>query len=143
MKKFSIEENGYNKDEVHQFVNDVITNTSGIIEKCKLQKQEIIKLKKVIEDYRKVEDALYNRMIEIEKSNQVIRDSALKEAEVIIDEARNNASKIVNEALLKASEEYQKVERLERNTRIFKRKLQILVKEQQAIVDEIEVLGLE
>lgn len=143
MKKFSIEENGYNKDEVHQFVNDVITNTSGIIEKCKLQKQEIIKLKKVIEDYRKVEDALYNRMIEIEKSNQVIRDSALKEAEVIIDEARNNASKIVNEALLKANEEYQKVERLERNTRIFKRKLQILVKEQQAIVDEIEVLELE
>ena len=143
MKKFSIEENGYNKDEVHQFVNDVITNTSGIIEKCKLQKQEIIKLKKVIEDYRKVEDALYNRMIEIEKSNQVIRDSALKEDEVIIDEARNNASKIVNEALLKASEEYQKVERLERNTRIFKRKLQILVKEQQAIVDEIEVLELE
>lgn len=143
MKKFSIEENGYNKDEVHQFVNDVITNTSGIIEKCKLQKQEIIKLKKVIEDYRKVEDALYNRMIEIENSNQVIRDSALKEAEVIIDEARNNASKIVNEALLKASEEYQKVERLERNTRIFKRKLQILVKEQQAIVDEIEVLELE
>lgn len=141
MKKFSIEENGYNKNEVHQFVNDVITNTSGIIEKCKLQKQEIIKLKKVIEDYRKVEDALYNRMIE--KSNQVIRDSALKEAEVIIDEARNNASKIVNEALLKASEEYQKVERLERNTRIFKRKLQILVKEQQAIVDEIEVLELE
>lgn len=143
MKKFSIEENGYNKNEVHQFVNDVITNTSGIIEKCKLQKQEIIKLKKVIEDYRKVEDALYNRMIEIEKSNQVIRDSALKEAEVIIDEARNNASKIVNEALLKANEEYQKVERLERNTRIFKRKLQILVKEQQAIVDEIEVLELE
>lgn len=143
MKKFSIEENGYNKNEVHQFVNDVITNTSGIIEKCKLQKQEIIKLKKVIEDYRKVEDALYNRMIEIENSNQVIRDSALKEAEVIIDEARNNASKIVNEALLKASEEYQKVERLERNTRIFKRKLQILVKEQQAIVDEIEVLELE
>ena len=143
MKKFSIEENGYNKDEVHQFVNDVITNTSGIIEKCKLQKQEIIKLKKVIEDYRKVEDALYNRMIEIEKSNQVIRDSALKEAEVIIDEARNNASKIVNKALIKASEEYQKVERLERNTRIFKRKLQILVKEQQAIVDEIEVLELE
>lgn len=143
MKKFSIEENGYNKNEVHQFVNDVITNTSGIIEKCKLQKQEIIKLKKVIEDYRKVEDALYNRMIEIENSNQVIKDSALKEAEVIIDEARNNASKIVNEALLKASEEYQKVERLERNTRIFKRKLQILVKEQQAIVDEIEVLELE
>ena len=143
MKKFSIEENGYNKNEVHQFVNDVITNTSGIIDKCKLQKQEIIKLKKVIEDYRKVEDALYNRMIEIENSNQVIKDSALKEAEVIIDEARNNASKIVNEALLKASEEYQKVERLERNTRIFKRKLQILVKEQQAIVDEIEVLELE
>ena len=43
MEKFSYEANGYNRREVSDFVNDVITQTEGIIEKCKDQRTEIQK----------------------------------------------------------------------------------------------------
>ena len=41
--KFSYETNGYNRSEVNRFVEEVITQTEGIISKCKWQKKEIEK----------------------------------------------------------------------------------------------------
>ena len=35
MEKFSYETNGYNRREVNNFVNEVITQTEGIVKKCK------------------------------------------------------------------------------------------------------------
>ena len=62
---------------------------------------------------------------------------------MIITDAKHNASRIVNEALLKAEKIENKSEILEKNVKIFKRKLKIIMEQQMAVVDEIEVLELE
>ena len=62
---------------------------------------------------------------------------------MIITDAKHNASRIVNEALLKAEKIENNTELLERNMRIFKRKLKSIVEQQLAVVEEIEVLELE
>ena len=55
MDKFSYEANGYNRDEVNQFVNDVIKETEDIVKRVESQRDEIIYLKKELAHYKELE----------------------------------------------------------------------------------------
>ena len=77
-----------------------------------------------------------------EKTGDNIKQLAREEADSIIKDAKHNASRIVNESLLKAEKIENQADVLERNVKIFKRKLKIIVEQQMAVVDEIETLDL-
>lgn len=143
MEKFSYETNGYNRSEVNQFVSDVISETEGIITRVKSQRDEIEKLKKELEHYKELESTLNKAIIKAEETSDNIKKMAREESNMIIDNAKNNASRIVNEALIKAEKIENNSYTLQRNMKIFKRKLKILMEQQQAVVDEIEILELE
>ena len=51
MEKFSYATNGYNCEEVNQFISDVIVQTENIVARCKEQRREIEELKKELEHY--------------------------------------------------------------------------------------------
>lgn len=142
MDKFSYETNGYNREEVNQFVGDVIKQTEGIVKKYRSQKEEIKQLQEKLSHYEMIEDTLKKSLINAEKTGDNIKQLAREEANTIIHDAKNNASRIVNEALLKASKIEQDADQLEKNFKIFKRKLRIIVEQQMAVVDEIETLDL-
>ena len=72
-----------------------------------------------------------------------IKKMAKEERDMIIRDAKNNASRIVNEALLKAERIELQANTLERNMRIFKKKLKSIMEQQMAVVEEIEILELE
>ena len=143
MEKFSYETNGYNRSEVNQFVSDVISETEGIITRVKSQRDEIEKLKKELEHYKDLESTLNKAIIKAEETSDNIKKMAREESNMIIDNAKHNASRIVNEALIKAEKIENNSYTLQRNMKIFKRKLKILMEQQQAVVDEIEILELE
>ena len=143
MEKFSYETNGYNRSEVNQFISDVIKETESIISRVKKQSTEIEDLKKELEHYKNLENALNNAVIRADETKADITKLANEESELIIREAKINASRIVNDALLKAEKIENERETLERNMKIFKRKLKLIVEQQLAIVDEIEVLEIE
>lgn len=143
MEKFSYETNGYNRSEVNQFVSDVISETEGIITRVKSQRDEIEKLKKELEHYKELESTLNKAIIKAEETSDNIKKMAREESNIIIDNAKHNASRIVNEALIKAEKIENNSYTLQRNMKIFKRKLKILMEQQQAVVDEIEILELE
>ena len=145
MEKFSYEANGYNRNEVNRFVGDVIRETEGIITRVRKQNIEIEELKKELQHYREIEDNLKNEIpktnTDDEKDN--IKKLAREESEMIVRNAKSNASRIVNEALLKAEKIETKADLLERNMRIFKKKLKSIMEQQQAVIEEIEILELE
>lgn len=143
MEKFSYETNGYNRDEVNKFINDVIVQTENIVSRCKKQRDEIESLKKELEHYRNLEKSLNMAILKAEETGDNIKRMARNEAEMIIGDAKGNASRIVNESLLRAEKIENRVDILERNLKIFKRKLRIIVEQQMAVVDEIEVLELD
>ena len=143
MRKFSYEANGYNRSEVNQFVSDVISQTEGIIRKCKEQSNEVLKLKQELEHYRSLEDNLKTAIMKAEETGDNIKRMAREEHELIVRDAKNNASRIVNEALLKAEKIENQADTLERNMKIFKKKLKIIMEQQMAVVEEIEVLELD
>ncbi len=143
MEKFSYEANGYNRKEVNQFVSDVITQTEGIITRCKKQNAELEKLKAELEHYKNLEDTLKVAIMKAEETGDNIKRMAREESQMIVTDAKHNASRIVNEALLKAEKIENNAAILEKNMKIFKRKLKVIMEQQMAVVDEIEVLELD
>lgn len=150
MEKFSYEANGYNRREVNQFINDVIVQTEGIISKCKAQSRDVENLKKEIgsleaelKHYKEMENTLKTAIVKAEETGDNIKRMARDESEMIVSDAKHNASRIVNEALLKAEKIESQADTLERNMRIFKRKLKVIMEQQMAVVEEIEVLELD
>jgi len=145
MEKFSYEANGYNRNEVNRFVSDVIRETEGIITRVRKQNTEIEELKKELQHYREIEANLKNAIVQAKTDNESdnIKKMAREERDMIVRDAKSNASRIVNEALLRAEKIELKADTLERNMRIFKKKLKSILEQQQAIVDEIEILELE
>lgn len=143
MEKFSYEANGYNRREVNQFVSDVINKTEGIIKKCQAQSDALDKLKAELEHYKSLENTLQTAILKAEETGDNIKRMARDEREMIVRDAKNNASRIVNEALLKAEKIENQAEILEKNMKIFKRKLKVIMEQQMAVVDEIELLELD
>lgn len=143
LEKFSYETNGYNRDEVNKFINDVIVQTENIVSRCRKQRDEIESLKKELEHYKNLEKSLNMAILKAEETGDNIKRMARDEAEMIIGDAKGNASRIVNESLLRAEKIENRADILERNLKIFKRKLRIIVEQQMAVVDEIEVLELD
>lgn len=143
VEKFNYEQNGYNRQEVNRFVTDVIKQTEGIIARCRHQAQQLEMLQTKLEQYEKMEQTLNQAMMNAEVASENIKRMAREESEMIVLDAKHSANRIVNEALLKAEKIEQEADTLERNMKIFKRKLKIIVEQQMAVVEEIETLELE
>ena len=142
MDRFTITEKGYSVSEVNKFIDNVISQTESMLEKMKKQQKEVELLKSEIENYRRIETNLKNALFKAEQSSNDIKKQAYDEKNLIIEEARRNASRIVNEALLRAEKIELKTDTLERNMRIFKKKLKLVVEQQLTVIDEIEELEL-
>ena len=143
MDKFTITEKGYSVKEVNDFIDNVITQTESMLEKMKKQQKDVIFLQKQIESYQKLENELKSALVRAEHSKEDIIKQAQAEKDTIIEDAKKNASRIVNDALLRAEKVELKTETLERNMKIFKKKLKIVVEQQLAVIDEIEELKLD
>ena len=142
MEKFTVCESGYSIKEVNAFVDNVISQTEAMLEKMKRQQKEVETLKTSIEQYKRKTEELSGALARLEKANDDIKRQAYEEKNNIIAEARNNASRIVNDALLRAERIELKADTLERNMRIFKKKLKLVVEQQLTVIDEIEELEL-
>lgn len=143
MKKFSKELNGYNKQEVNQFLNDVIVQMETTIKKIEKQQSEINNLKNQIIHYQDIERSLNLALTNAMEVGENIRKEAKHEANIIIDEAHRNANHIVNDALIRSERLEMKNQTMERNLRIFKNKLRKIVEQQLEVVEEIEILEIE
>ena len=143
MDHFSLEENGYNRSEVNTFLSNVIKQTNDLIEKCKVQTEEIERLKKDLIIYKDRENSINEIISKAEIECDNLRQKARDERDSIIEDAKYNASLIVNEALLRAQKIEESTKLLESNIKIFKTKLRLLVEQQKDIVEEIEEIELE
>ena len=130
MEKFSYEANGYNREEVNQFVNDVIKETEDMVAKYEQQESELKDLQEEMKHYKQLEASLKEAFTK-EKSNQ------------IITEAKKDASEIINDALVQAEKIEAQRKLLERNIEIFKKKLRLIIEQQQVIADKIDELEIE
>lgn len=143
MEKFDYEINGYNKNQVNKFVNDVIKQTEAIIERVKNQELEIKGLREKLSYYQDLEDILKKAIQEIDELKAKLEELSNKDYSLAIEEAKRNSSRIINNSLIRASEIDAQTEILQKNIEIYKKKLKSIVEQQLKVIDEIEVLELE
>ena len=143
MNKFSLEVNGYNKAEVNKFIDDVITQTEGIVNRVKKQNKQISELKEELAKYKQMEETMKNSIYKSEIAGNDIKRQAIEESKLIISDAKRNASRIVNDALLRSEKIELNADLLERNIRIFKKKLKLIVEQQLSVVEEIDQLDIQ
>ena len=116
---------------------------NGILVVSAPKKKEIESLRQELDRYRNMEVSLKDAIIRAEEAGDNIKKMAREESNMIIVDAKHNASRIVNEALLKAEKIEVKAETIENNMKIFKRKLKLIMEQQMAAVEEIEILKLD
>ena len=109
MKKFNISLNGYDKQEVNQFVGEVTREYELMLGKLKNKDKEISLLEEQLTHYKGLESTLNRAMLVAEDSSSQLKQVAKEEAKNIIEDAKKNASYIVNDALIKAEKIESKV----------------------------------
>ena len=112
MKKFTDSVNGYNKNEVNEFVSEVTKEYENLLNKLKEKDREIAILK--------------------EKS------SVSEEVDYIIENAKRKASKIINDSLAEAAKTDDEVMALKRQMKMYKARIKQTIKEQLVMVDDID-----
>lgn len=143
MEKFSTSKDGYNKEEVNKFVNEVVTEYESMLTKLKQKDSEINELSKSLDKYNNLELALNKTILMAEESANQMKKLAKDEADSLISDAKKNASRIVNEALMQAEKTELESIRLKRNIIMFKKKLKILLENQIDLADEIDKIDME
>lgn len=143
MEKFSTSKDGYNKDEVNKFVNEVVNEYESMLNKLKQKDSEINELSKLLEKYNNLELALNKTILMAEESANQMKKLAKDEADNLINDAKKNASRIVNESLMQAEKIELESVRLKRNIIMFKKKLKILLENQMDLADEIDKIDMD
>ena len=102
MRKFDTVFHGYDKNQVHKCIDDIINNYEVLLNKSKKTEEQNRLLREKIQYYERIEDSMNRAIFTAETAGDQIKSSARKEADALITEARHNASRIINDALLKA-----------------------------------------
>ena len=135
VNKFSTSIQGYKKEEVNDFVREVIVEYEGMLKKLKSSCEIIDSLKAELKHYKENEASLNRAILIAEESTNNIKKAAYDESKVVIEDAKRNASRIINNALVKAERIESEAETLRRKVAVYKRRFRALVEDQ---LDEID-----
>ena len=143
MEKFNINSNGYDINEVNNFVNRVTTEYENMLNKLKAKDEELLSLRNKVNHYKDIETTLNKAMLIAEDSSNQMKKVAREEAQLIIDEAKKNANHIVNDALLKAEKTDMEADNLRRSLKIYKARIKQVVEEQLSMVDDVDKITMD
>ena len=143
MKKFNISLNGYDKQEVNEFVSEVTKEYEQMLDKLKNKDKEISLLEEQLTHYKGLENTLNRAMLVAEDSSSQLKKVAKEEAKNIIEDAKKNASYIVNDALIKAEKIELEADQLRRSLKIYKARIKQTIEEQLTMVNDVDHIQME
>ena len=138
MEKFNTVFRGYDKNEVHKCLDEIIKSYEGLLNKSKKTEADNKLLLEKLSYYEKKEETLNRALFVAENASDEIKSSARRECESMINEARRNASRIINDALIKAEKAQDQADQLKRNTNILKRRIRQIIETQLEVINELE-----
>ena len=136
MKRFSIVNNGYNIDEVNEFIDIVIKKLEKLSQDNNDYLMQLEKLKKESNNNQGVDIKVSKALMAAQETTDKMKELAKAEAELIVREAKDNASAIVQEALINAQKTAQDYELLKKKYNVYKSRVESLVKAQLELLEE-------
>ncbi len=141
MKRFSIVNNGYNINEVNEFIDVVIKkleqlsadNNNYLTQLDELRRQ--VEIEKNKHPNNSIDTKVTKALIAAQETTDKMKELAKEEADLIIREAKENANAIIHEALIDAEKKQQEYELLKKDYNVFKVKVESLVKAQLELLE--------
>jgi len=134
MKRFSIVNNGYNIEEVNNFIDIVIKKLEKLSQDNNNYLMQLENLKK--QNEINLDVRVSKALIAAQETTDKMKELAKEEANLIIKEAKDNASAIVNEALINAQKTEQEYQLLKKKYNVYKTRVESLVKAQLELLEE-------
>ena len=128
MKRFSIVDNGYNIEEVNNFIDIVIKKLEQLSADNNNYLLQLETLKK--QQTQNVDLKVAKALVAAQETTDKMKELAKEEANLIIKEAKDNASAIVQEALINAQKTEQEYELLKKKYNVYKARVHSLVSAQ-------------
>ncbi len=142
-KEFTVSALGYNKSQVEEFLDDLGVEYERMMQEMKQIKDTNEKLKEKLKSYENIEENLKNTLRSIEEIANKQTKQAREEAEIIIEKAEMKAKKMKDEVKDDLSEEYKKLEKLEKTKTFFKIRMRNLLESQLEVLEDDEEIDLE
>jgi cell division initiation protein len=129
-KEFTKGFRGYDEDEVHEFLDQVIKDYEMIIREKKELEQKVQELTEKLSHFTNIEETLNKSILVAQEAAEDVKRNAQKEAKLIIKEAEKNADRIINEALAKSRKIAMEIEELKKQSKVFRTRFQMLIEAQ-------------
>ena len=143
MKRFSIVPNGYDIDEVSNFVDVVIKRLEKLNSENASYLSELSKLKEEVQKSKDNSSSNYEyqvtqAIIAANETANRMKQVAKDEASLIVNEAKDNATAIVHEALVNAQKTEQDAELLKKNVSVYMARVKSLTEAQLKLLDDMD-----
>jgi cell division initiation protein len=90
---------GYNKDDVHNYLNQLSMEWERMVEDLKRVKMELEKTSSALDNLRQVESALHKTLLQAEETSKSTIENAKSTAELRIQEAEAKAKEMLKNAI--------------------------------------------
>ena len=137
-KKFSKKAiNGYNPEEVDDFLDEVIKDYELLFRQSYDNKNEIEELNNKLEHYSKIESTLQNTLVMAQSAADEVKRAAEKQAEQIIKEAENKARESTMGIEQQITDRKKELENVQKQFDVYKAKMESLLISQLELLKEI------
>ena len=137
-KKFSKKAiNGYNPEEVDDFLDEVIKDYESLFRQSSDNKNKIEELNSKLEHYNKIESTLQNTLVMAQSAADEGKRAAEKQAEQIIKEAENKARESTMGIEQQITDRKKELENVQKQFDVYKAKMESLLISQLELLKEI------
>ena len=137
-KKFSKKAiNGYNPEEVDDFLDEVIKDYELLFRQSSDNKNKIEELNSKLEHYNKIESTLQNTLVMAQSAADEVKRAAEKQAEQIIKEAENKARESTMGIEQQITDRKKELENVQKQFDVYKAKMESLLISQLELLKEI------
>lgn len=129
--------NGYNVEEVDDFLDDLTDDYSKNYKEITELRTKVEELNKSLEQYKTIEATLQNTLVMAQKTSEDIKNVAKQQADQIINEAKGSAKKqaddLENEIIAKKRE----LDDIKKQFDIYKAKMESLLISQLELLKDV------
>ena len=143
MKRFTINHEGYNIDEVNRFIDIVIKRLEKLNNDNALLQTKVSSLEEKLKREKVSEAKVTEAILAAQSTSDRIKSLAREEANIIVEEARNNANSIIHEALLNAEKTEREAILLRKNITVYKNRIKNIIKSQLEIAEDLDKYDLD
>ena len=137
-KKFSKKAlNGYNPEEVDDFLDEVIKDYESLYRQSSDDKNKIEELNSKLEHYTKIESTLQNTLVMAQSAADEVKKAAEKQAEQIVKEAETKARESTIGIEQQITDRKKELENMQKQFDVYKAKMESLLISQLELLKEI------